>query len=150
MNIIFHSSNKDVNTGLLFFKFSTRIVFILREKPSRSQKLSVYSCVIFRLQRVMIQLRNSVPKYYQAERGCTPGFNHSRLTHCGETCSPVIQVKVNAAEGQTCVFISIILHNNTVFFFFFGKEQKRENRCNKRSPSGMRPYLEKCLFINRD
>lgn len=38
------------------------------------------------------------------------------LTHCGGTCSRVIQVKVNASEGQTYVFISIILHNNTGFF----------------------------------
>lgn len=70
------------------------------------------------------------------------------LTHCGGTCSRVIQVKVNASEGQTYVFISIILHNNTGFFGGGGLEaQKRENRCNKRSPSGMRPYLGKIMFI---
>lgn len=75
------------------------------------------------------------------------------LTHCGGTCSRAIQVKVNASERQTYVFISIILHNNTGFFGGGGLEaQKRENRCNKRSPSGMRPYLgkKKSLFISRD
>lgn len=33
--------------------------------------------------------------------------------------SHACQVKVNAREGQTYVFISIILHNNTDFFFPF-------------------------------
>lgn len=48
------------------------------------------------------------------------------LTHCGETCSPVIQVKVNATEGQTYVFISIILHNNTGFFLVRHKKGKTD------------------------
>lgn len=54
-----------------------------------------------------------------------PLWGNVKLSHA-------CQVKVNAAEGQTFVFISIILHNNTYFFFFFFKGQKRENRCNKK------------------
>lgn len=60
------------------------------------------------------------------------------------------QVKVNVREGQTYVFISIILHNNTGCYFFWAGDNKRENRCNKRSPGGRHPYLEKCLFISQD
>lgn len=37
-------------------------------------------------------------------------------SRCGNVkLSHACQVKVNAAEGQTYVFISIILHNNTDF-----------------------------------
>lgn len=115
-----------------------------KKKHSRPQQLSVYS---WRLQC-----------YDLAEEFCSETLSgrtwvhtwlqsQPSLTHCGGRCSRVIQVKVNASEGQMYVFISIILHNNTGFLG--GREaQKRENRCNKRSPSGMRPYLgERKMFI---
>lgn len=112
----------------------------------RSQKLSVYSCVSSRLfwsgwgiLLRHIRRQNVGHTWLQSQRS---------LTHCGETCRPTIQVKVSATEGQTYVFISIILHNNTAVFF--GEAQKRENRFNKRSPNGTRPYLGKCLLISPD
>lgn len=77
----------------------------------------------------MICLRNSVQKHYQAGRGYTPGFNKNCLspTMGGNVkLSHASQVKVNAREGQTCVFISIILHNNMACVFLRGTKKRKQ------------------------
>lgn len=70
---------------VLFF-FQNQNILKLNKTSQVTTVSRLYFCIWWRLEHVMIRLRNSVQKHYQAGRGYTPGFNKNCLSSTTGKC----------------------------------------------------------------